>query len=94
MKADKIWLAGLAVTILLIILTVTFIAENGFPSFKLAKYEWNAVKISDRMGAEVASFTWNSRSIDVIGQIIVLFGAAVGCLLIFRREGEKRDEYA
>ena len=41
------------------------------------------------MGAEVASFTWNCRSIDVIGQIIVLFGAAAGCILIFRREGNK-----
>ncbi|MCD6537896.1 hypothetical protein J7L18_04725 [Candidatus Bathyarchaeota archaeon] len=89
MKADRIWLAGLAITILLIILTVTFIAENSFPAFKFARYEWNAVKVSDRMGAEVASFIWNHRSMDVIGQVIVLFGAAAGCILIFRREGNK-----
>jgi len=94
MKADRIWLAGLTITILLIILTVTFIAENSFPAFKLARYEWSAVKVSDRMGAEVASFMWNCRSIDVIGQIIVLFGAAAGCILIFRKEGNKQDEHA
>jgi len=89
MKIDRIWLAGMTITIIMLILIVTFISENSFPAFTLAKDGWMAVKVSDLMGAETARFMWKHRSLDLIAQILVLFGAAAGCIIILRREEGK-----
>ncbi|MCD6243383.1 hypothetical protein J7K06_06875 [Candidatus Bathyarchaeota archaeon] len=90
MSMDKIEIAGLILVITAITLVFVFILENSFPAFILAENHWKPVEISGRAGAETAYFMWNYRSLDLIAQVSALFGAAVGCLAILRKEKEGR----
>jgi len=88
--ADKIEIAGLILTVIAVIAMFALISENRFPAFACAENEWRPVKVSGSTGAETADFMWNYRSMDLITQAFVLFGAAAGCLAILRVEKEER----
>ena len=89
MDTDKIEATGLILATLTIISAFMFVTENDFPAFTLAGDNWVRVNISDETGPQVARFMWSYRSLDLIAQALVLFGAAVGCLAILRREEKK-----
>ena len=46
--------------------------------------------VTQSVGKEVSKFMWESRSLDLIAQALVLFGAAVGCLAILRSEKDEK----
>ena len=88
---DKIEIAGIimvAVAVVIILIFI-FILGNSFPAFTFAKNAWKPVEISEQLSAEASRFMWNYRSLDLIAQAFVLFGAAVGCLAILRAEKEE-----
>ena len=89
MRFDGIEAAGLTVAILAVIVSCVFIAQNSFPAFQYASGEYSPkhlVETTENVGQEVSRFMWESRSLDLIAQALVLFGAAVGCLAILRSE--------
>lgn len=87
---DKIEAVGLTVSILAVIVFYLFIGQNIFPAFKYALSDENLVETAQPIGQEVSLFMWNYRSMDLIAQALVLFGAAAGCLAILRSE-EKEE---
>ena len=82
MRFDGIEAAGLTVAILAVIVSCVFIAQNSFPT----PYSTPPLESTQSVGQEVSKFMWKSRSLDLIAQALVLFGAAVGCLAILRSE--------
>lgn len=88
---DKIEAAGLTLTAIAILATLLFTIQNNFPAFTSPKMGWRPVSTSESTGSEAALFMWSYRSLDLIAQVFILFGAAVGCLTILRQErGERR----
>ncbi len=90
MSPDKIEVAGLAVSLMAIIAAFIFISQASFPAFTYAKNDWIKVGTSENVGSEIANFMWNYRSLDLLAQAIILFGAAAGCLAILREEREEK----
>jgi multisubunit Na+/H+ antiporter MnhB subunit len=92
-NVDKIGVVGLILTVIAVAMLFILISENRFPTFTFAENNWKPVEISKSIGAEAANFMWNYRSMDVIAQVFVLFGAAVGCLAILRVEEKGRERH-
>jgi len=89
MGADKIEITGVILAVTAILVVFIFISQNSIPAFKYANENWIKIEVSKSLGPETANFIWNYRSLDLITQAFVLFGAATGCLAILR---EKRKE--
>jgi hypothetical protein len=92
MDVDKIGVVGLILAVIAVTTLFILTSENKFPAFAFAENGWKPVEISKSVGAETANFMWNYRSIDIIAQVFVLFGAAAGCLAILRVEEKERAE--
>lgn len=91
MRFDGIEAAGLTVAILAVIVSCVFIAQNSFPAFQYASYSNpHMANVTQSVGKEVSKFMWESRSLDLIAQALVLFGAAIGCLAILRSEKDEK----
>ncbi len=89
MRFDGIEVAGLIVAILAIMVSCVFILGNSFPAFQYVSKEHpprHLVENAGNVGQAVSIFMWKNRSLDLIVQALVLFGAAVGCLAILRSE--------
>ena len=86
---DKIEAIGLIISLMAIIAAFIFLSQSSFPTFTYAKSDWVKVRISENIGSETANFIWNYRSLDLLAQAIILFGAAAGCLTILREEKEE-----
>jgi len=91
---DSVEAAGLILTLTAVFALFIFMSLNTFPAFINATENWNKIEVSDRIGPETANFMWNYRALDLIAQALVLFGASVGCLALFREENgeEKRND--
>jgi multisubunit Na+/H+ antiporter MnhB subunit len=89
MMVDKIEIAGLATTILVLVVFLICITETTFPSFQYATQSNQLIDASKPIGAKVSTFMWQYRSIDLIAQVVVMFVASAGCLAILRIEKEK-----
>lgn len=87
---DKIEAAGLIVSLIAIVAIFMIISCVSFPAFTHAKEEWIKVRVSENIGLETANFVWNYRSLDLLAQAMILFGAAAGCLAILREEKEEK----
>jgi len=92
MGLGKIEVAGLILILVAVVAVFAFISENRFPAFAYTEHIWSPVRVSESVGPDTASFMWSYRSIDLIAQAFVLFGAAVGCLAILRSETEEGEE--
>lgn len=88
---DSIETAGLILALAAIATLFAFISLNAFSAFINASENWSKIEISDRIGPETANFMWNYRTLDLIAQALVLFGAAVGCLALFREESNEEE---
>ena len=85
LSVDKIEIAGLIMIVISAISVFIFVSENSFPAFSLAENHWKPIEVSTHMDIETARFIWNYRSLDLIAQVFVLFGASLGCLAILRK---------
>ena len=85
---DKIEATGLMLVLIVMAAIFALISQINFPAFTYTNASWIKVKTSGDIGSETASFMWNYRYLDLIAQAIILFGAAVGCIAILRREKE------
>ena len=92
MGADKIEITGIILAVTAILVAFIFISQNSIPAFKYANENWIKIEVSKPLGPETANFIWNYRSLDLITQAFVLFGAAAGCLAILREEREKEEK--
>lgn len=91
-EADLIELAGLIATVISAILFSILIIEHSFPLMEYAVTTEQLVDVRVPVGQEVGKFLWTHRSIDLIVQAFVLFGAAAGCLAILRAEKRSEEE--
>ncbi|RLI23844.1 hypothetical protein DRO58_08235 [Candidatus Bathyarchaeota archaeon] len=83
---DRVEIAGLVMSAILIVVVYLFIMKNGFPAFLYAVSNTNLVDVTRQVGRESSLFMWSRRGIDLIVQALVLLGAAVGSLALLRRE--------
>jgi len=83
---DRVEIAGLVMSAILIAAVYLFIMKNGFPAFLYAVSNTNLIDVTRQVGRESSLFMWSRRGIDLIVQALVLLGAAVGSLALLRRE--------
>jgi len=83
---DRVEIAGLVMSAILIVAVYLFIMKNGFPAFLYAVSNTNLIDVTRQVGRESSLFMWSRRGIDLIVQALVLLGAAVGSLALLRRE--------
>ncbi|MCD6504722.1 hypothetical protein J7K52_05040 [Candidatus Bathyarchaeota archaeon] len=83
---DRVEIAGLVMSAILIVVVCLFIIKNGFPAFLYAVSNTNLVDVTRQVGRESSLFMWSRRGMDLIVQALVLLGAAVGSLVLLRRE--------
>jgi len=83
---DRVEIAGLVMSAILIVVVYLFIMKNGFPAFLYAVSNTNLVDVTRQVGRESSLFMWSRRGMDLIVQALVLLGAAVGSLALLRRE--------
>lgn len=91
MKIDGISVAGLLVSLFLVLVLAGFIVQNSFPAFLYAPSR-KLVSVAQPLGQAESDFIWTYRSTDLIAQAFVLFAAAAGCLAILRIEEGKKSE--
>jgi len=80
---DRVEIAGLVMSAILIAAVYLFIMKNGFPAFLYAVSNTNLIDVTRQVGRESSLFMWSRRGIV---QALVLLGAAVGSLALLRRE--------
>ena len=83
---DRVEIAGLVMSAILIVVVYLFIMKNGFPAFLYAVPNTNLIDVTRQVGRESSLFMWSRRGMDLIVQALVLLGAAVGSLVLLRRE--------
>ena len=83
---DRVEIAGLVMSAILIVVVYLFIMKNGFPAFLYAVSNTNLIDVTRQVGRESSLFMWSRRGMDLIVQALVLLGAAVGSLVLLRRE--------
>lgn len=81
----------MAVTLIALAVFLVFIAQTAFPAFRYAAPSRTLIDVSKPIGPEVSAFMWEYRSIDLLAQVFVLFGAAAGCLAMLRAGGKKEE---
>jgi len=92
MKIDRISVAGLLVSLFLVLVLAGFVAQNSFPAFLYASSHERLVSVTQPLGQAESDFIWTYRNTDLIAQAFVLFAAAAGCLAILRIEENRKSE--
>lgn len=90
MKIDWIRVAGLAVTVLVVLVFSMIVVRYEFPAFEYASQPAELIEIeTSTIGQEVSRFLWTYRLIDLIAQAFVLFAAAACCVAVLRTEKDE-----
>ena len=85
MRIDYLQVIGIVFAVAAVVVTLTIIAERGFPLFKYAEPR-ALINVGADIGERSGTFLWKNRSLDLIIQAFVLLASAIGCVALFRAE--------
>lgn len=81
---DKISLCGLVVSILLLIALLWVIPKNLFELNTFSRFSSELVEVTSNVGQSTSRYLWVNRTLDLIVQAALVFGAAAGCIAMLR----------
>ncbi|MBS7626017.1 hypothetical protein KEJ51_03095 [Candidatus Bathyarchaeota archaeon] len=83
---DRISVAGILATILLLIVFLWVVWSNPLDVVGLSKFSSEFVEIESNIGQISSRYLWISRTLDLVAQAVLLFAAAVCCMAMLRPE--------
>jgi len=91
LKIDRVNVAGLMGTILILLFFSWVILTYDFPIFDYAGQSTELIATSaTSVGKDVSRFLWTYRSPDLVAQAFVLLVSAVSCTAILKTNEEKK----
>jgi multisubunit Na+/H+ antiporter MnhB subunit len=84
---DKISLAGLLLSVIVLIVFLWVGSSDILQLDSFARFSSDFVEGS--VGQITSEYLWNNRTLDVIIQAVLVFGAAAGCIAMLRSGKEK-----
>jgi len=81
---DKISLCGLVVSILLLIAVLLVVPGNLFELNTFSRFSSELVEVTSNVGQSTSRYLWVNRTLDLIVQAALVFGAAAGCIAMLR----------
>lgn len=81
---DKISFCGLVVSILLLIAFLWVVPRNLFELNTFSRFSSELVEVTSNMGQSTSRYLWTNRTLDLIVQAALVFGAAAGCIAMLR----------
>jgi hypothetical protein len=84
---DKISLAGLLLSIIVLVMLLWVGSSDILQLDSFARFSSDCT--DERIGQITSEYLWNNRTIDVIIQAVLVFGAAAGCIAMLRSGKEK-----
>ena len=85
---DKISFVGLLVSILSLIVFLGIVSKGSFDLTSFARFGSEFVKADSNVGQSTSRYLWTNRTLDVVIQATLVFGAAAGCIAMLRSEKE------
>lgn len=94
MSLNRIAAAGTLLALVAAIFFIVVVASNPFPTSQLASQSYRFVSIGpgSNVGKEDSQFMWTNLDTAVVGQALVIFAAAAGCLAILRYDEKGESE--
>jgi hypothetical protein len=83
---DWISLAGLLISIILLIIFLYVGSKSTFELTSFARFSSDFAKTAPEVDISTAKYLWSNRTLDVIIQAILVFGAAACCITMLRPE--------
>ena len=84
---DKISLAGLLLSIIVLVMLLWVGSSDILQLDSFARFSSDFT--DERIGQITSEYLWNNRTLDVIIQAVLVFGAAAGCIAMLRSGKEK-----
>jgi multisubunit Na+/H+ antiporter MnhB subunit len=84
---DKISLVGLLLSIIVLIVLLWVGSSDILQLDSFTRFSSDFA--DERIGQITSQYLWNNRTLDVIIQAILVFGAAAGCIAMLRSSKEK-----
>jgi multisubunit Na+/H+ antiporter MnhB subunit len=85
--ADKISLVGLLLSIIVIVMLLLVGSSDILQLNSFTRFSSDFA--NQRIGQITSEYLWNNRTLDVIIQAVLVFGAAAGCIAMLRSGKEK-----
>ncbi len=87
--SDKISLAGLLISILILVMLLWISSGSTFELTNLEKFSQDFARAAPNVDVSTSKYLWSNRTLDVIIQAILVFGAAAGCIAMLRPAKER-----
>lgn len=84
---EKISLAGLLLSIIILVILLWIGSSDILQLDSFTRFSSDFA--DERIGQVTSVYLWNNRTLDVIIQAVLVFGAAVGCIAMLRSGKEK-----
>jgi multisubunit Na+/H+ antiporter MnhB subunit len=84
---DKISLAGLLLSIVVLVMLLWVGSSDILQLDSFTRFSSDFA--DERIGQITSEYLWNNRTLDVIIQAVLVFGAAAGCIAMLRSGKEK-----
>ena len=84
---DKISVAGLLLSIIVLLVLLWIGSSDILQLDSFTRFSSDFAE--ERIGLITSEYLWNNRTLDVIIQAVLVFGAAAGCIAMLRSGKEK-----
>jgi multisubunit Na+/H+ antiporter MnhB subunit len=84
---DTISLAGLLLSIIVLVILLWVGSSDILQLDSFTRFSSDFTE--ERIGQITSEYLWNNRTLDVIIQAVLVFGAAAGCIAMLRSGKEK-----
>ena len=88
---DRISLSGLLISIIILLIFLYVSSQSTFELTSIARFSSDFAKTAPEADISTAKYLWSNRTLDVIIQAILVFGAAACCITMLRPEKEARQ---
>lgn len=88
---DKISLAGLLISIIILLIFLYVSSKSTFELNSFARFSSDFAKTAPDVDILTSKYLWSNRTLDVIIQAILVFGAAACCITMLRPEREAKQ---
>jgi len=87
---DKISFVGLLISIVVLVMLLWVNSASTFDLKGFARFGQDFVKPAPNVDISSSKYLWSNRTLDVIIQAILVFGAAASCIAMLRPAKERR----
>jgi len=88
---DWISLVGSLISIILLLIFLLVGSKSTFELSSFARFSSDFAKAAPEVDISIAKYLWSNRTLDVIIQAILVFGAAACCITMLRPEKESKQ---